>query len=104
MLRALGFVAVASIATAAHAQPARSPGCVPSSTRTTYAVCVVDEHGAPVANAEVRGRRSVMSEGFGGVVAGDEDIGSARTDAAGRAEFTVPPLERNLLVSNKDVG
>ncbi|MBA2540419.1 MAG: hypothetical protein H0V17_12335 [Deltaproteobacteria bacterium] len=104
MLRALVFIAAAGIATSLQARPANPPRCVPSSTKTAYVVCVVDERGAPVVGAEVRARRSVLAEGFGGVVQGDEEIGIEHSDAAGRAAFTVPPLERHPLVSNKDVG
>ena len=72
--------------------------CVPSSTKTTYVVCVVDEAGRAIAGAEVHAVRVIEGEGYGDVAAVRKDLGQQPTDLAGRATFAVPPVRSTFMV------
>jgi len=80
-------------------RPAR---CVPERTKSTYAVCVVDEAGRPVRGASVEATRQQMGEGYGDVGFWDDKLGVATTDAFGRAAFAVPPIKQGFLWSAKE--
>jgi len=101
MTRWCASVLLAILVADARADPPHA--CRPASTRTTYAVCVVDEAGRPVAGAEVHALREWIGEGFGDVGSGDDDLGRQTTDASGRAVFAVPPIRSSPLVAMREM-
>src|SRR5258708_7342307 len=78
--------------------------CKPERTKTRYLVCVVDEAGRPVKGATVHAVRELTHEGFGDVGFSTEDLGTATTDAAGTAVFSVPKIQQSWLASSKELG
>jgi hypothetical protein len=84
------------------ARSAHALACKPEKTKTRYVVCVVDEAGKPVKGAVVTAVRELMHEGYGDIGFSDEQLGTVTTDAAGRAVFAVPKIERHWLVASRE--